>query len=115
MSQLNDLKLSALETLTGLTGNGSDLELAWLITQSSSGIDQVNDLWLEFFLANGATSGHINDAAQEFMATLGFTNDLPQNWFDYWDGGGGGGADAVRDRSGALVRDRDGNIIYSRT
>jgi hypothetical protein len=117
MSHVNDLKLSALETLTGTTGHINDLTVTWLLTAVVSAVgNQINDLWRQLFLENGATSEDFNTAASEFLALLGFTSgDLNQNWYDYWSGGGGGGASALRDRSGAVIRDRDGNIINTRT
>ena len=51
--------------------------------------DQNNDLWMQLFQANGATSDQFNDAASEFLTGQGFTGDLNQQWFDYWEAGGG--------------------------
>jgi len=117
MSNVNDLKLSALEILTGDTGHINDLTVTWLLTAVLSTVgNNINDLWRQLFLENGATSEDFDTAAYEFLSFLGFTTgDLDQRWYDYWLGGGGGGAAALRDRDGDAIYDRDGNIINTRT
>lgn len=92
MTHRNDSKLSALETLTGNTGNIDDLEMEWLLTVSGSTVTDPNSQWLATFLANGATSTNFNTAASEFLIGLGYTGALPDMWDAYWVAGGGVGA-----------------------
>ena len=67
-----------------------DLEREWLLSKlPAPDGEQSNDLWLQLFQANGATSDNFNDAASQFLTVQGFTGDLNQQWFDYWAAGGG--------------------------
>lgn len=94
----------------------NDLARDWLLTQvvAPAGT-HLNDLWLQFFKENGATSNNFNTAAFQFLGLLGFTGALNDRWHAYWLGGGGGGPAALRDRGGNVIRDRAGNIINTRT
>jgi hypothetical protein len=85
MPHRGDCKHTALLTNTGeVTGHVDDLEQLWLETQTGS-TGNVNDLWMEVFLANGATSGDFNTAAYEFLLGIGTTAAaLPDMWTEFW-------------------------------
>jgi hypothetical protein len=85
MPHRGDCKHTALLTNTGeITGHVDDLEQLWLETETGS-TGNVNDLWMEIFLANGATSGDFNDAADEFLQFIGVTAAaLPDMWTEFW-------------------------------
>lgn len=91
MSKVQDDKLSALEALTGLTGHVNDLERTWLLaTVVAPAGEALDDLWLQLFLENGATTGDINTAAYEFLAAEGYTQGhISDRWAAYWADGGG--------------------------
>lgn len=95
MTHRTDLKLAALETLTGLTGHVADLEMAWLESVTGT-TGHRNDLWMLVFLANGATTPSWPEAAFEFLVAYGITptEDISQMWDAYWAAGGGAGAAA---------------------
>ena len=98
---VNDLKLSALQSLLSISGgNIDDLEQAWLISEASA-FGHVNDMWMNVFLANGATSLNYSDASYEFLAANGFANGgVTQRWHDYWLNGGGIGGFSPPDIAG---------------
>ncbi len=49
-----------------------------------TGGKQINDCRLQYFLDNGATSGHINDATYEFLtAQTGLTTHVSDMWYVY--------------------------------
>ena len=90
MTHRNDDKLSALETLTVSTGHVDDLEKAWLLATITVPVsDQMNDLWMELFIQEGATATNWNNAADEWLAGLLYTGSLPDKWKAYWAAGGG--------------------------
>ena len=98
---VNDHKLAALQSLLSISGgNIDDLEAAWLISEASV-FGHVNDMWMNVFLANGASSLNYSDASYEFLAANGFANGgVTQRWHDYWLNGGGIGGFSPPDIAG---------------
>ena len=87
---VNDHKLAALQSLLSISGgNIDDLERAWLISEASA-FGHVNDMWMNVFLANGATALNYSDASFEFLTAAGFVDGgVSKRWHDYWLAGGG--------------------------
>jgi hypothetical protein len=96
MTHRSDDKHARLLVLTGeVTGAIDDLERTWLEAEVVAPLgNQINDLWLAYFLENGATSGEFNDAAFEYLLAVGATSAaLPDMWAEAWrDGLIGSGA-----------------------
>ena len=81
MSNLNDIKKAALETLTGNTGSIDDLETEWLLSVvvAPNG-EHINDLWKQYILEQGF------DDASSWLASLGYTTGgINNQWRDYWE------------------------------
>ena len=92
MTNRSDDKLATLQSLLAISGgNTNDLLQAWLVTQVSL-FGNLNDMWVQLFQANGATSSSFNNAAAEFLIGLGYTGAIPDMWAAYWLAGGGTGA-----------------------
>lgn len=92
MSHVNDSKKSALLTLLSESdGNIVDLEKTWLLSVvvSPAG-NHINDLWQQLFIENGATSSNWNNAAAEFLISLGYSGAISDMWSQYWAAGGDG-------------------------
>ena len=96
MSNHSDDKLAALQALLSISGgNTNDLEQAWLVTLASV-FGNLNDMWIQIFQDNGATSDNFSTAAQQFLSGLGYTGSITDMWAMYWaDGGGTGAPDGV--------------------
>lgn len=113
-----DHKLATLETLTGQTGTIDDLENIFLNVQvvAPKGV-HVHDLWLQFFLENGATTPQQNDAAFEYLGAQGHTGALSDRWHDFWEAGGPVAEFNVLDsdgnafKPGLSILDSDGNAF----
>ena len=92
MSNITDNKRNSMKTVTGLsTDNIDDLEKAYLAGYGAA-LAHVNDMWMEIFLAFGATSVNWNTAANQFLIALGAPYEgLPMNWSWFWDPNGAGG------------------------
>ena len=87
MTQRNDDKLARLLVLTGeVTGDVDDLERDWLLSEVVTPLgEHIDDLWLAYFLENGATSGDFNTAAFEYLIAVGATSAaLPDMWAEAW-------------------------------
>lgn len=82
MTNINDQKYAVVSAV--------GTELAYLQSLGATA-NNVNDAWMEVFLANGATSTNFNAAAAEFLAGGGYTGSLPDMWGQYWAAGGGTG------------------------
>jgi hypothetical protein len=69
--------------------NIDDMEILYLQDRGATS-DNINDAWMEVFLANGATSTEFNTAAQEFLLSIGapYTN-VTDNWKWFWCVNGG--------------------------
>jgi hypothetical protein len=90
MTHRSDDKHARLLVLTGeVTGATDDLEWTWLEAEVVAPLgNHINDLWLAYFLENGATSGHFNDAAYEYLIAVGATPAaLPDMWAEAWRDG----------------------------
>jgi hypothetical protein len=90
MSHITDYKRdSMLAIVSAAVTNIDDLEITYLQAAGATS-DQVNNAWMEVFLANGATSTNFNTAANEFLIALGapFAS-LPMNWSWFWITNGG--------------------------
>ena len=113
----SDNKHSSLLTLTALSsGHIDDLEDTWLksVVVAAKG-NTTNDLWLAYFLENGATSGDFNTAAFEYLGVQGHTGALSDRWDKFWAAGGPSGAvsaevQAVFDRMSALTTTEENAI-----
>jgi hypothetical protein len=83
-----------MQTILGSAVENIDtLEIAYLQSLGATS-NQVNNAWMEVFLANGATSVNWNVAANQFLIALGATGtNLPDNWYWFWvvNGGAVGG------------------------
>lgn len=96
MATLNDVKLTALETLTSNTGHVNDLELEWLQTVTSETTGTINDLWLKFLEDEGYTSGTLQDRQMEYWGDLMYTGTWNDRAIQFWAAGGpSGGADSL--------------------
>ena len=42
-----------------------------------------NDLWIEYWISQGATSGSFNDMAYNWLGSLGYTQSLVDRWFSW--------------------------------
>lgn len=51
--------------------------------------DNINDAAQEFLVAHGITLAHINDMWQEFFEGLGYSGSLSDMWYKFWCEGGG--------------------------
>jgi hypothetical protein len=90
MTNISDYKRdSMLAIVGGSVTNIDTLEITYLQAAGATS-NQVNDAWMEVFLANGATSTNWNTAANEFLIALGapFAS-LPMNWSWFWITNGG--------------------------
>lgn len=93
MTALADSKLSALETLTGLTGTLQDLEQAYLLLLVTGPVtaSTIHDLWFQVFDEASIPAGQFNDRWYAYMdfilapATFDHYNERER---EYWDGGG---------------------------
>jgi hypothetical protein len=73
----------------GSITNIDTLEITYLQAAGATS-NQVNNAWMEVFLANGATSTNWNTAANEFLIALGAPNaGLTMNWDWFWITNGG--------------------------
>lgn len=79
---INDAKYAAL----GGVGDINDLYLAWLQAGGATA-NQINDAEYEYLIAQGATPGHVNDMWMEILPGPGSLND---RLLEFWLGGGGG-------------------------
>lgn len=117
MSNRTDDKRSVISAV------GTELEYLQSLGATAN---NVNDAWMEVFLANGATSPNFNDAAAEFLTGLGYSGALPDMFAAYWAAGGGGGVGgdlltdliawfAMEEASGNLINQVNGsyNLTYA--
>lgn len=89
MPHISDLKRAALETLTGQTGHINDLEKAWLLGELSASEPQnINDLWNQYLVAQGAGPGHTGDMLAEWLIGLGYAGSVSDMLAQMWAAGG---------------------------
>lgn len=67
----NDERLTAFTVATGLTGNVSDLEMAWLAGKGAAA-DSLNDRWGEYLDSVLVPAGQLNDRLYSWLTGLGY-------------------------------------------
>lgn len=86
----DDKKTSLLALLSESDGNVKDLEKAWLVSVITSPVsDNINDLWVEFWLQEGYAQSNFSDMAYEWLGDMGYTGAYPDRWAAYWANAGG--------------------------
>ena len=88
MSTLNDVKYSALSSLTGQTGSLRDLEYIWLLSATGETYGQINDLWFLYFESLGYATGTLGDKWFEYLVDLGYSGSLNDMLYEFWLAGG---------------------------
>lgn len=89
MTQLNDEKLRALRSALGYVtgGNIDDMELEYLRVIKGATANQINECWMEVFMAfYGYTEKRqINALAYNYLGALGHQQEtLDERWLSYW-------------------------------
>ena len=87
--QINDLKFEYMATALSLPVDGSytinDLELLWLRSLTSkTGLETIQDLWIEYLAGLGYTTGSIQDRQSEWLKGLGYSGSLDDMFLSYW-------------------------------
>lgn len=114
MTHRTDDKHAQLLRLTGAaSGQVNDLEQQWLLSVVVAPLgDQLNDLWLAFFIQTGATSGDFNTAAYEYLIIMGVpAGALPDMWAYAWANERVLPPFTVVDDQGNPVVDENGNYV----
>jgi len=87
MSNLNDCRLSALQTITGNTGHWQDLFYEAL---SGTGAETLNELIFTWLGTQGATQDNLNDRWVDFLLSSGYSGSLSDMKKEWWCDGGNG-------------------------
>lgn len=64
--------------------NITDLEHAYLLNELSLTSGNTTDMWIEWLLANGATSTNENKAWSQFLISVGYDGNLPDDQVQYF-------------------------------
>ena len=84
MSTVNELKVAAIVAYTGqaMPWKTNELEAIWLQGEGYTGT--LNEMYIQYFQANGSTSGRFHEAAAQFFITLGYTGSISEMWYQFW-------------------------------
>ena len=85
---INDCKHNALAALLGKDGHVNDLLLEYYQLNGATS-ENVNDAAAEFLIVNGAAPGHINDMWYSVLSSIGYEGALSDMLHEFWcvDGG----------------------------
>lgn len=99
MPSLNEVKITALKAAGAVGKTINELEINWLRDIQGHTAKTLNGLWVQEFLAAGATAGEPwNGMAYEYLGLNGALQDtINERWYQFWADGGAAGTTLISD------------------